>query len=74
MVLEIQWLRTLHPIVWDFSKLQMTFNQQGQEIVLIGLSKAATKFVDSKKLTKAMVKHKTRGAYAAVCPSKLLYK
>jgi len=39
VVLGIQWLRTLGPIMWDFSKLQMVFQHEGKECVLLGLKR-----------------------------------
>jgi hypothetical protein len=39
VVLGIQWLRTLGPIMWDFSKLQMVFQNGGKECVLLGLKR-----------------------------------
>lgn len=42
-VLGAQWLRTLGPIVWDFSKLQMAFNVGGQDVVLKGVPPSTTK-------------------------------
>ncbi|CAB4265105.1 unnamed protein product [Prunus armeniaca] len=47
-VLGAQWLRTLGPIVWDFSKLQMTFNVGGQDVELKGVP-PPTKKIESER-------------------------
>jgi len=39
VVLGIQWLRTLGPIVWDFTKLQMEFQYEGKNCMLQGLQR-----------------------------------
>ncbi|GAV78486.1 RVP_2 domain-containing protein [Cephalotus follicularis] len=36
-VLGAQWLRTLGPILWEFSKLQMSFSTCGSNVVLQGM-------------------------------------
>ena len=50
LVLGIQWLRTLGPIVWDFSALTMQFVIEGEQITLQGL-KAGAIHLASKKTT-----------------------
>lgn len=37
IILGIHWLQTLGPILWDFEKLQMSFNYSGQKLLLHGL-------------------------------------
>jgi hypothetical protein len=39
VVLGIQWLMTLGPIVWDFTKLQMEFQYEGKNCMLQGLQR-----------------------------------
>jgi hypothetical protein len=39
IVLGIQWLRTLGPIMWDFTKLQMKFQYEGKSCMLRGLQR-----------------------------------
>lgn len=46
MVLEAQWLSTLEPIVWDFSKLQMKFFLEDKEVALQWLTIADDKVFD----------------------------
>ena len=46
VVLGAQWLSTLGPIVWDFSKLQMKFFLQDKEVALQGLTIPEDKVVD----------------------------
>ncbi|KAA8531825.1 hypothetical protein F0562_006458 [Nyssa sinensis] len=41
-----QWLCTLGPILWDFSKLQMKFNANNKEVTLQGLSILDNKVVN----------------------------
>jgi len=57
-VLRAQWLSTMGPIVWDFSKLQMKFNLGGREVILIGLNATKNKLVDSKEIAKEIRKGK----------------
>ncbi|KAA8523272.1 hypothetical protein F0562_009695 [Nyssa sinensis] len=45
VVLGAQWLQTLGPIIWDFSKLQMTFTLNGKQRRLQGLSPPAHRIV-----------------------------
>ena len=45
VVLGAQWLQTLGPILWDFSKLNMQFTMNGKNVSLQGLSYSANKFV-----------------------------
>lgn len=46
VVLEAQWLSTLEPIVWDFSKLQMKFFLEDKEVALQWLTIADDKVFD----------------------------
>jgi len=39
IVMGIQWLRTLGPIMWDFTKLQMKFQYGGKSCMLLGLQR-----------------------------------
>ncbi|KAJ4962167.1 hypothetical protein NE237_022106 [Protea cynaroides] len=48
-----QWLSTLGPIVWDFSKLQMSFHVEGKEVALHGLSTPENKVVSNLQLQRA---------------------
>jgi hypothetical protein len=41
-----QWLRTLGPILWDFSLLRMTFQWQGHEVTLQGTAFTKNKFIE----------------------------
>ncbi|KAJ0087137.1 hypothetical protein Patl1_09529 [Pistacia atlantica] len=36
VVLGTQWLQTLGPITWDFSKMRMRFRYEGREVILQG--------------------------------------
>jgi len=54
-VLGIQWLRTLGPILWDFSDLKMEFTHGGVPCILQGIKQGARVSLekgDSFKLTK----------------------
>lgn len=37
MILGVQWLGTLGPITWDFSRMIMSFTRQGRRVTWIGL-------------------------------------
>ncbi|CAL5377841.1 unnamed protein product [Camellia sinensis] len=58
-VLGAQWLSTLGPIIWDFSKLQMKFCHEGKEVVFTGLAAPENKVVAEKEITKEFRKKKT---------------
>jgi hypothetical protein len=55
-VLGAQWLRTLGPILWDFSKLYMSFQWQGQEVTLKGLASPQDKLLEASKMLKQLRK------------------
>ncbi|CAL5328511.1 unnamed protein product [Camellia sinensis] len=59
VVLGAQWLSTLGPIIWDFSKLQMKFCHEGKEVVFTGLAAPENKVVGEKEITKEFRKKKT---------------
>ena len=46
LFLGAQWLRTLGPILWDFSQLRMTFQWQGHEVTLQGMASPKNKFIE----------------------------
>ncbi|KAJ4959702.1 hypothetical protein NE237_019612 [Protea cynaroides] len=58
VVLGTQWLSTLGPIVWDFSKLQMSLHVEGKEVALHGLSIPENKVVSNLQLQRAARKKK----------------
>ena len=37
IVLGIQWLKSLGPILWDFSALKMEFQQEGKKVPIYGM-------------------------------------
>jgi hypothetical protein len=45
-LLGVQWLRTLGPILWNFSLLRMTFQWQGHEVTLQGTAFTKNKFIE----------------------------
>ncbi|ESR55016.1 hypothetical protein CICLE_v10024262mg [Citrus x clementina] len=53
-----QWLRTLGPIIWDFSKLFMQFKIDGKEVKLKGLAPLVDKIVDEQEIQKALNKER----------------
>ncbi|KAJ0018816.1 hypothetical protein Pint_12123 [Pistacia integerrima] len=57
VILDAQWLSTLGPILWDFSKLQMQFSLEEQHVCLKGLSKSANKIVSETKFQKEARRH-----------------
>ena len=48
MILGVQWLSTLGPILWDFDKLKMEFNQGGKPMVIQGTQLGAIQWVEGK--------------------------
>ncbi|EOX93785.1 Uncharacterized protein TCM_002711 [Theobroma cacao] len=50
VVLETQWLRTLGPITWDFSKLLMRFNLKCQEMTLQGATMFESKVIKNPQI------------------------
>jgi hypothetical protein len=68
-VLGAAWLKTLGPILWDFSSLWMSFVWQGDRVVLQGISRPQDKIVDESAICK-MLRGCQRGAILqirAVC-------
>ena len=57
-VLGAQWLMTLGPILWDFSKMQMKFSMEGKEVMLQGRSTPSSKFVDEEDMRRELKKRK----------------
>ncbi|KAA8529633.1 hypothetical protein F0562_034267 [Nyssa sinensis] len=58
VVLGAQWLRTLGPLLWDFSKLQMQFQLKGQTIIWQGLSPSINKIVGEAAIRRDICKKK----------------
>jgi hypothetical protein len=52
MVLGIHWLRSLCPIIWDFSKLTMEFSLLSQRIVWTSLAPTESSWEDSNSFSK----------------------
>lgn len=52
VVLGAQWLRTLGPIVWDFSKLLMKFTIDGHQVGLHGRSAPTDRYTDMGHIAK----------------------
>jgi hypothetical protein len=50
-ILGAQWLRTLGPILWDFSLLRMTFQWQGHEVTLKGTAFPKNKFIERPQMS-----------------------
>ena len=59
-VLGAQWLMTLGPILWDFSKMQMKFSMEGKEVMLQGMSTPSSKFVDEEDMRRELKKRKCK--------------
>lgn len=53
-VLGAQWLKTLGPILWDFSKLYMSLTWQAKEVMLVGLAAPKNKLVEGPKMLKEL--------------------
>ncbi|KAA8534845.1 hypothetical protein F0562_029939 [Nyssa sinensis] len=53
VVLGVQWLKTLGPILWDFSRLSMAFTFNGSNITLQGLNPTAMSLMEGEEFGKA---------------------
>ena len=53
LVLGVHWLRTLGPIIWDFSALTMQFSLNDQLIILQGIQGGTIQLVSEKQLSKS---------------------
>lgn len=56
-VLRAQWLRTLGPILWDFSQLYMSFQWQGRWLTLMDLASQRHKLLSAPKMMKQLRRH-----------------
>lgn len=57
-VLGAQWLSTLGPILWDFSKLSMKFSNGGKEVLLQGEASAEAQIVGEEEMGRELRKQK----------------
>lgn len=57
-VLGAQWLITLGPILWDFSRMNMKFRMEGKTIELQDLTKPANRLVIEKEIKQEIKKEK----------------
>nr|CAD1820600.1 unnamed protein product [Ananas comosus var. bracteatus] len=60
VVLGAQWLHTLGPILWDFSKLSMQFTINGQQYSIKGSRAPASQIVSSHMIEKLLTKNLLR--------------
>jgi hypothetical protein len=49
--------KTLGPILWDFSKLYISFMWQGNEVILVGLAAPKNKLLEGPKMLKELHQH-----------------
>lgn len=54
LILGIQWLISLGPTVWDFTKLQMEFSLKGKRFVLRGAKPSNIKVINNKTFIQAV--------------------
>lgn len=54
LVLGVQWLSTLGPIIWDFTKSQMEFSIEGRRFVLRGAKQTSIKLINNKSSSHAV--------------------
>ena len=52
LLLDIQWLKTLGPITWDFQTLKMQFQHQNTVIILKGLKRGTIQLASKKQLAR----------------------
>ena len=52
MVLDVQWLITLRPILWDFQQLTMQFFWKDQEVIWKGQVDGQVLFMSRKQASK----------------------
>jgi hypothetical protein len=57
-VLGAQWLVTLGPILWDFSKMSMKFHLDGREVELKGLDTPINRMIDEEEMEQEIRKEK----------------
>ena len=55
VALGVQWLKTLEPIIWNFTTLSMQFDYQGQNITLQGLQSGVIHYASKKQLSRMSV-------------------
>jgi hypothetical protein len=67
IVLEVQWVNTLGPILWDFVKLSMEFNLLDSRHVLQGITPTEVSLMDREQFGKAMNQDK-RGLILQLFP------
>ena len=53
-MLGIQWPSTLGPVLWDFQKLYMAFNYQGQKIALRSTNPKVIKAMEANSLSQVL--------------------
>lgn len=58
VVLGAQWLRTLGPILWDFSKMLMIFKLEEKKVELRSMTTPTDKIVDENEFKKELKKRK----------------
>jgi len=56
MVLGVHWLSSLGPILWDFAKLRMEFQYEGQRVVLRGTQKSDMEWTGGKRFQQSLCK------------------
>nr|KYP32928.1 hypothetical protein KK1_046280 [Cajanus cajan] len=54
LILGIPWLKSLGPILWDFTKLQMEFLIKGRKVLLRGAKPSKVKLINNKSLSQAI--------------------
>lgn len=67
VVLDMQWLSTLGPIIWDFKNLSMQFHLQDKSATLKGNTQLRMEQVSSKQMKKTLLQHAKQGFLAQLC-------
>jgi hypothetical protein len=56
IVLDVDWLRTLGPILMDFKELTMQFNQEGHQYKFQGITTGSPEIISSHRMEKMLKK------------------
>ena len=58
---ELNWLRTLGPLVWNFNSMEISFTVGKNEVRLVGLGQVEAKQVRTQTVNRALKKNNGKG-------------